>query len=56
MQLFYLNISANPKTVSDDGLDGGAIAGIVIGSLIGAALLGVGGYFLFTKVLANNGK
>ena len=30
-------------------LSGGAIAGIVIGSIAGVALLGYGSYFLYTK-------
>ena len=35
--------------VCPTGLSGGAIAGIVIGSLAGAALIGAGIYFLFCR-------
>ncbi len=37
---------------TSDGLSGGAIAGIVIGSLAGVALLGAGGYWVYTNKFA----
>ncbi|XP_039368399.1 carcinoembryonic antigen-related cell adhesion molecule 20-like isoform X1 [Mauremys reevesii] len=36
-------------TGAPSGLSAGAIAGIVIGSLVGAALVGVGAYFLYSR-------
>ena len=39
-----------PTTPDEGGLSGGEIAGIVIGSLAGAALIGVGVYFLVKKL------
>jgi hypothetical protein len=38
-----------PPAEEDDGLSGGAIAGIVVGSIVFVALMGVGGYFMCAK-------
>lgn len=40
------------KDEGEDKISGGAIAGAVIGSLVGAALLGVGGWFIYKRFFA----
>lgn len=39
----------NSTNSTSDGLSGGAIAGIVVGSIAGVALIGAAAYFLFLK-------
>lgn len=42
-------LATNDTNSSSDGLDGGAIAGIVIGSLAGVAAIGAGVWYFFLK-------
>ncbi len=44
-----LTFDVHTQGVKEDNMSGGAIAGIVIGSIAGVALLGTGGYWIFNK-------
>jgi len=44
--------SSSGSDGGDDDLTDGEVAGVVIGTLAGAAILGVGGYFVYTNFIA----
>lgn len=48
--------TASATNHTDDGLSGGAIAGIIIGSLAGVILLGLGVWWFFIKDMGSETK